>query len=316
VCDNYYFCPLIRTSKYRYAPARPLEAGYRPYTNMETHWPCTWKVALSHTFWTWGWPRRLERIISWTNLVNLWWTSCEHQYRYAHQPCANMETHWPVHLKRDTRPTHFEREAGQYGPSVSRPIRSEMRQPRFAGTSERANVHYRQDAPSVNIWLNHVSKGHVCYALKLESMWNRLASRQFLQFGTAKAVPRLGCSPPQGLAHHLAHRATYLLSKYVHTPALKCSRYLSSPVSEWIRQPKIRRCQRLYWCQLVMRFMTHAKKSSGVSPLPDLWKDSISANIQRSHLRVLTNGRLLARFIANAKNRADWCTLPKFQGKY
>src|SRR5882762_7487249 len=49
-------------------------------------------------------------------------------------PCANMETHWPVHLKRDTRPTHFEREAGQYGPSVSRPIRSEMRRPRFAGT--------------------------------------------------------------------------------------------------------------------------------------------------------------------------------------
>src|ERR1700692_4236232 len=49
-------------------------------------------------------------------------------------PRANMETHWPGHLKRDTRPTHFEREAGQYGPSVSRPIRSEMRRPRFAGT--------------------------------------------------------------------------------------------------------------------------------------------------------------------------------------
>src|SRR5882762_6414991 len=49
-------------------------------------------------------------------------------------PCANMETHWPVHLKRDPRPTHFEREAGPYALSVRRPIRSEMRRPRFAGT--------------------------------------------------------------------------------------------------------------------------------------------------------------------------------------
>src|SRR5882762_4408493 len=70
-----------------------------------------------------------------TILVNLWRTSCEHPNIDMHtNPCANMETHWPVHLKRDTRPTHFEREAGQYGPSVSRPIRSEMRRPRFAGT--------------------------------------------------------------------------------------------------------------------------------------------------------------------------------------
>src|SRR5882762_11347146 len=41
-------------------------------------------------------------------------------------PCANMETHWPVHLKRDPRPTHFEREAGPYALST--------RRPRFAGT--------------------------------------------------------------------------------------------------------------------------------------------------------------------------------------
>jgi hypothetical protein len=31
------------------------------------------------------------------------------------------------------------------------------------------------------------SKGHTCYALKLESMWNRLAQQAASQFSTAKA---------------------------------------------------------------------------------------------------------------------------------
>jgi|SRR5882762_1463574 len=31
------------------------------------------------------------------------------------------------------------------------------------------------------------SKGHICYALKLESMWNRLAQQAAMQFGAAKA---------------------------------------------------------------------------------------------------------------------------------
>jgi hypothetical protein len=35
------------------------------------------------------------------------------------------------------------------------------------------------------------SKGHVCYALKVESMWNRLAQQAAVQFGAAKAEPRL-----------------------------------------------------------------------------------------------------------------------------
>lgn len=39
------------------------------------------------------------------------------------------------------------------------------------------------------------SKGHVCYALKLESMWNRLAQQAAVQFGSAKAEPRLGLQP-------------------------------------------------------------------------------------------------------------------------
>jgi len=60
----------------------------------------------------------------------------------------------PTRFEREAGPRHFEREAGQYGPSVSRPIRSEMRRPRFAARSERANVHYRQDASSVHIDLN------------------------------------------------------------------------------------------------------------------------------------------------------------------
>jgi hypothetical protein len=31
------------------------------------------------------------------------------------------------------------------------------------------------------------SKGHICYALKLESMWNRLAQQAAVQFGAVKA---------------------------------------------------------------------------------------------------------------------------------
>jgi len=36
------------------------------------------------------------------------------------------------------------------------------------------------------------SKGHVCYALKVESMWNRLAQQAAVQFGAAKVEPRPG----------------------------------------------------------------------------------------------------------------------------
>jgi hypothetical protein len=35
------------------------------------------------------------------------------------------------------------------------------------------------------------SKGHVCYALRLESMWNRLAQQAAVKFGAAKAEPGL-----------------------------------------------------------------------------------------------------------------------------
>lgn len=38
----------------------------------------------------------------------------------------------------------------------------------------------------------HHSKGHVCYALKLESMWNRMAQQAAAQFGAAKGQPRQG----------------------------------------------------------------------------------------------------------------------------
>jgi len=36
------------------------------------------------------------------------------------------------------------------------------------------------------------SKGHVCYALKLESMWNRMAQQAVARFSAAKAQPRQG----------------------------------------------------------------------------------------------------------------------------
>jgi hypothetical protein len=36
------------------------------------------------------------------------------------------------------------------------------------------------------------SRGHICYALKLESMWNRMAQQAVVQFGVAKAQPRQG----------------------------------------------------------------------------------------------------------------------------
>jgi hypothetical protein len=32
------------------------------------------------------------------------------------------------------------------------------------------------------------SKGHICYALRLESMWNRLAQQAAVQFSAAKAA--------------------------------------------------------------------------------------------------------------------------------
>jgi hypothetical protein len=50
------------------------------------------------------------------------------------------------------------------------------------------------------------SKGHICYALKLESM---LAQQAVLLFGAAKTEPRYGLQPFTRSAHH---RDTYLLS--------------------------------------------------------------------------------------------------------
>ena len=61
--------------------------------------------------------------------------------------------------------------------------------------SRNANSSQSQDSETTTKSEFRYSKGHVCYALKLESMWNRLAQQAVLQFGTAKAVPRLGLQP-------------------------------------------------------------------------------------------------------------------------
>jgi len=52
-----------------------------------------------------------------------------------------------------------------------------------SGQSEGSETHSKSE-------FRH-SKGHVCYALKVESMWNRLAQQAAVQFGAAKAEPRL-----------------------------------------------------------------------------------------------------------------------------
>jgi hypothetical protein len=52
-----------------------------------------------------------------------------------------------------------------------------------SGQSEGSETHSKSE-------FRH-SKGHVCYALKVESMWNRLAQQAAVQFGAAKAEPHL-----------------------------------------------------------------------------------------------------------------------------
>jgi hypothetical protein len=52
----------------------------------------------------------------------------------------------------------------------------------------------------------HRSSGHICYALKLESMWNRLAQQAVVQFGAVK-------SPTRSSQHSTRSRSSSSLSQ-------------------------------------------------------------------------------------------------------
>jgi len=127
MCDNYYFLSFDRTSKYN-MHRQALEWVPAPYTNMETHWPVAWS-GTQPTHFECELAQTLERIISWTILINLWRTSCKHPNIDMHTTHVLIETHWPVHLKRTLGHT-LEREAA---------IRDVIAylwdaSPRFAGT--------------------------------------------------------------------------------------------------------------------------------------------------------------------------------------
>jgi len=135
------FVHLIRNIQYRYAPARPLKRGTGPTLIWRPIGPCAWKVDSPHAL-----NVRLAQTLRAYNqlnyLVNLWRTSKLDMHT---NPCANMKTHWPVHLKRDPRPTHFWTWGWPIRSERASPIRSEHASAEICSArSERANVHYRQ----------------------------------------------------------------------------------------------------------------------------------------------------------------------------
>jgi hypothetical protein len=70
--------------------------------------------------------------------------------------------------------------------------------------SHNANSSQLQGATTHSISEFRHSKGHVCYALKLENMWKRLAQQAAVQFNTAKADPGLGLPQPSTRSRSLS----------------------------------------------------------------------------------------------------------------
>jgi len=123
-------------------------------------------------------------------------------------PCANMETHWPVHLKRDPRPTHFEREAGPYALSVLRPIRSEhpsaeicwhapsVQMYTIGRTLEREYMTESCPRSSVASWLSEIVGSVIKASFGCEThilcicfeSWNGASFRAFLRTPSADAA--------------------------------------------------------------------------------------------------------------------------------